>query len=288
MVLFSRHWTQTPEPLADFLGDMKWYLDYLFAIHPGGMEVIGQPQRWIVPSNWKTGAENLGGDNYHTPVVHKSMFDAGANTSTSVQTQMLGYHVLAGNGHTISLAVSPPDNPKPLPFWGLPAEIVDQISGPPEQVNLARSTRNSMGTVWPNFSFLRVPTNSGLGGNGNTFQKMWLWRPLTSDTTEMWEWVMVWKGSSDEFKQASYNEGITSFGPTGLYEQDDTTSWRGIAAAAASQTMGRAGVALNYQMGIDAQRPLQAAKDCPDREPHSPRAGMRASLYTSTVAGLNI
>ena len=74
---------------------------------------------------------------------------------------------------------------------------------------------------------------------------------------------MVWKGSSDEFKQASYNEGITNFGPTGLFEQDDTTSWRGIAAAAASQTMGRAGVALNYQMGIDAQRPLQAAKDFP-------------------------
>ena len=152
------------EPLADFLGDMKWYLDFLFAIHPGGMEVIGQPQRWIVPEQLEDRGRKSRRRQLPHPVVHKSMFDSGANISTSVENQMLGYHVLAGNGHTISLGVSPPDDPKPLPFWGLPAEIVDQISGPPEQVNLARSTRNSMGTVWPNFSFLRVPPILRLAG----------------------------------------------------------------------------------------------------------------------------
>lgn len=252
------------EPLAEFLGDMKWYLDFLFAIHPGGMEVVGQPQRWIIPGNWKSGAENVGGDNHHTPVVHKSLFVSGTNVVTTVNTHMLGYHVLAGNGHTISLSVTPPGDALPMPFWGLPPEIVEQITDeghPPGQVDLARSTRNSMGTVWPNFSFIRVPVDSAADGSGTTFQKLWLWRPLSSDTTEVWEWVMVWKNSSEAFKTASYNEGITNFGPSGLFEQDDTTSWRGVAAAAATQTMGRAGVHLNYQMGIDGLRPLEPAKD---------------------------
>jgi phenylpropionate dioxygenase-like ring-hydroxylating dioxygenase large terminal subunit len=254
------------EPLADYLGDMAWYLDFLFAIHPGGLEIVGQPQRWIIPGNWKSGAENVGGDNYHTAVVHKSLFDQGVNTVTTVKTHMLGYHVQAGNGHTISLSVSPPDDTRPMPFWALPAEITDQITEdghPPGQVALARSTRNCMGTVWPNFSFIRVPVDTDVGGGNTTFQKLWLWRPLTPDTTEVWEWVMVWKNASDAFKKASYDAAITAFGPSGLFEQDDTTAWRGVAGAGGTYTMGRCGVPFNYKMGIDELRPLEPAKDFP-------------------------
>ncbi len=47
-------------PLADYLGDMTWYLDLISKKKTqGGLEVRGEPQRWIIDSNWKLGADNF-------------------------------------------------------------------------------------------------------------------------------------------------------------------------------------------------------------------------------------
>ena len=43
---------------------MAWYLDILLDRREGGTEVSG-PHRWLVDANWKTAAENFGGDGYH-------------------------------------------------------------------------------------------------------------------------------------------------------------------------------------------------------------------------------
>ena len=45
------------EPLEDFLGDFKFYLDYYTKQSADGIELRG-PQRWRVKANWKIGAEN--------------------------------------------------------------------------------------------------------------------------------------------------------------------------------------------------------------------------------------
>ncbi|MGZ8490127.1 MAG: aromatic ring-hydroxylating oxygenase subunit alpha, partial [Candidatus Binatia bacterium] len=58
-------------PLRDYLGDMAWYLDILLDRREGGTEVSG-PQRWVVDANWKTAAENFGGDGYHIASTHGS------------------------------------------------------------------------------------------------------------------------------------------------------------------------------------------------------------------------
>ena len=51
--------------LREHLGDFTWYLD-LHVKLTGGMEVVGEPHRWIVDADWKSGADNFSGDSYHT------------------------------------------------------------------------------------------------------------------------------------------------------------------------------------------------------------------------------
>lgn len=58
--------------LADYLGDMTWYLDLITKRSPGGLEVRGEPQRWIIDANWKLGSDNFVGDAYHTLMTHRS------------------------------------------------------------------------------------------------------------------------------------------------------------------------------------------------------------------------
>ena len=72
--------------LPDYLGDMAWYLDILLDRREGGTEVSG-PHRWLVDANWKTAAENFGGDGYHIASTHGSARELGIDTTTSQTRQ---------------------------------------------------------------------------------------------------------------------------------------------------------------------------------------------------------
>ena len=63
-------------PLADYLGDFAFYLDFYTRQSDAGVELRG-PQRWRIKANWKIGAENFAGDSYHTPHTHASGVDIG-------------------------------------------------------------------------------------------------------------------------------------------------------------------------------------------------------------------
>src|SRR5437867_3425842 len=39
--------------LADYLGDFTWYMDLSFGMAKGGMEVVGEPNRWVMAGDWK-------------------------------------------------------------------------------------------------------------------------------------------------------------------------------------------------------------------------------------------
>lgn len=59
------------------LSGMKWYLDMIFSLQDDEMEVLGEPQRWIIKANWKQPAENFSGDDYHLLYLHRSTYDIG-------------------------------------------------------------------------------------------------------------------------------------------------------------------------------------------------------------------
>ena len=78
-------------PLDEYLGEMRWYLDLVFGL--GKLRVVGEPQVWSIKANWKIGAENFAGDDYHTITLHKSMYDIGV-IPVSPNVNMYGHHVL--------------------------------------------------------------------------------------------------------------------------------------------------------------------------------------------------
>jgi phenylpropionate dioxygenase-like ring-hydroxylating dioxygenase large terminal subunit len=237
-------------PLDEYLGGVKYYLDMLFELNDD-LEVVGPPHRWVMDANWKSGAENFAGDDYHLLYLHRSMFEVGA-IQIPFHANMLGHHVLPGNGHALDLSVA--ENPEELAFWGLPEEITSRYDPgklTPEQFALAKRSRVLVGNVFPNLSFIAIPLTGAPGKQAPVgFINLRLWQPKGPGSMELWNWVLVPKSASDEFKRASYDASMGTFSASGLFDQDDSEPWMSMARTAGSAFARKAGFKLNYQMGL--------------------------------------
>lgn len=253
-------------PLDEYLGDMRWYMDVLWGLSNEGLEVVGEPQRWIMEANWKSAADNFSGDDYHTLFLHKSMFEVGA-VQIPPRVNMFGYHIQAGNGHTMSFSIAPEiDDPGPK-FWGYPEEVValfDEACVTPEQFELARRSRVSVGTIFPNLSFLSVPLTAEPKRMPPTgLLTVRQWQPKAPGVMEVWVWFLVWKGVSPEFRQQSYRAAMGTFSSSGIFEQDDSDPWQSIARTGGTVFARQSGMKLNYQMGLPGYGEAQPATDFP-------------------------
>jgi len=80
-------WDATAPSLADYLGDLRWYLDIALDRTAAGTELIGPPQKFHVHVNWKAGAENFISDFQHAQsIAHASALQAlgrGTNAAPS-------------------------------------------------------------------------------------------------------------------------------------------------------------------------------------------------------------
>jgi phenylpropionate dioxygenase-like ring-hydroxylating dioxygenase large terminal subunit len=236
--------------LAEYLGDTTYYLDMLFKLNDD-LEVVGVPHRWIMDANWKSGAENFAGDDYHLLYLHRSMFDVGA-IQIPFHANMIGHHVLPGNGHALDLSIA--ENPEELAFWGFPEEITSKYDPDvlePAQFNLAQRSRVLVGTVFPNLSFIAIPlTGSPKTQAPTAFVNLRLWQPKGPGRMELWNWVLVPKGASEEFRHASYQASMQTFSASGLFDQDDSEPWQSMARTGQSVYARQRDMQLNYQMGL--------------------------------------
>ena len=140
--------------LCDYLGDMAWYLDILLDRREGGTEVSG-PQRWVVDANWKTAAENFGGDGYHIASTHGSARELGIDTTTSKTRQWnKGCQIACDNGHILVSWLTPPDSG---PWFAQPDDqLADYMKEHEVEIESrlgtkrARQISPSAGTVFPN------------------------------------------------------------------------------------------------------------------------------------------
>ena len=237
--------------LDAFLGDMKWYLELIFGL--GELTVVGEPQRWIIDANWKIGAENFAGDDYHTITLHKSMYDIGV-MPVSPDTNMIGNHVWAGGDHALhSLSFAVDHSEGADVWWGIPPEIVallDKSRLTPEQITLARRARVTVGTVFPNLSILLAPLSA------DPKNRRWVnvigirqWQPRGPGRLELWNWIFSWKEAPQSYTRETYQAHQNTFGTSGIFEQDDTEPWSSITRTAGSTTARLTNFKLNYQMG---------------------------------------
>ena len=252
-MIFGTISEETP-PLADWLGDVRWYLDLWTKRSHAGLEVIGPPQRWVVDADWKLVSENFTGDSYHTLMTHKSMVELG-QAPGDPKYAMYGEQVhIPGKGHGMMLIGAPPGAPLP-PFWGYPEEMLEraEASYPTrEQFDVAKQTRIMLGTVFPNFSAhnpIRRPHHH-YDGHVPMFTFR-VWNPVGPGKIEVFSWFLVERDAPEQFKQESAWSYIRSFGVSGTFEQDDAEIWTLITRNAGTG-LGRRR-RLNYTMGGELQ-----------------------------------
>ncbi|WP_066072020.1 aromatic ring-hydroxylating oxygenase subunit alpha [Neobacillus soli] len=232
-------WNDEAESLEDFLGDFKWYID-IFAGR-AEMEVIGAPQRFVIHSNWKIGADNFVGDSYHTMVTHGSIVKLGMVPSATYSKK--GYQIHTSKGHGLNLGTPNPD-------FAFPEELKEEYKSnlTNEQYDVLANLKNMIGNIFPNLSFLISHTKVKGQLISNTSVR--LWRPVGADKMEVITWLLVEKNASDDWKRRSRESFVLTFSPSGIFEQDDTEVFTDITAAASGTMPLVKQLTYNYTMGL--------------------------------------
>ncbi|MBC9734454.1 aromatic ring-hydroxylating oxygenase subunit alpha [Nocardioides marmotae] len=215
------------ESLEEFLGDFAWYLDIYLDRYPGGMEVIGEPQRWRVPCNWKIPSENLMGDTYHVQYTHRSVAEIGLHPNKpqdfGAGGKRNGVHIDAGHGTTGLTRQTPQGR-------GYPDEMVEVFKqhmpeGPRDLIfGEGNDYWPSRAHLWPNFSMLGAGAQVA---EDDLVPYLFIrtWVPIDHETTEIWSWVLVEKEAPAEFKEKSMRAYTLTFGPAGTEEVDDAENF---------------------------------------------------------------
>jgi nitrite reductase/ring-hydroxylating ferredoxin subunit len=274
-------------PLETYLADQKFYLDMLFGLEKGGLEVIGEPQRWVVNANWKLAAENFSGDDYHLIFLHHSASDIGA-TPYSMFDNMKGYHIHAGNGHCVSISLERGQDGanNEFPYWNFPKEISDQFdqeSLTEKQKEIVRDSKEMLGNIYPNSSFLVMSVVYDRDLPPVPFFSIRQWRPLGPGKIEIWNWMFMYKNTPESFKEASYRAGMTNFSMSGVFEMDDTLTWE-TATYTAGNYYSKNNLKLNYQMGMNGMGSAMVDEEwpCPGTA-YYPRYGEGNQRYLYTT-----
>lgn len=212
------------ESLDDYLGDMKFYLDTFFNRFPAGIEVVGEPHKWLINANWKLPVENQMGDVAHGPYLHATLLNA--QNPAIPEIDQYGFNCVAKPGHGAALRLMPETTDPATIAWGLegPAAFL----GPPDTMDYLLSIQASAAErigpigarikgltygVFPNFNFLW--SNSVIRVS----------HPRGPNQVEYWSWWMVPSDAPDHIKQALRSNYNTLFGPGGMLEQEDSEAW---------------------------------------------------------------
>lgn len=241
--------------LREYLGEMAWCLDTFLDRCPGGTEVLGGAHRWTMEANWKTAAENFGGDAYHVALTHQSALRSGFGGNAGAGRGMLysgsGYQISPHGGHGMGCRIANSEDQL------VTSDAVEDIrtyihdSYPEVERRLGHPrARFSMvhGTVFPNFSFLSA---------ANTIRT---WQPKGPLKMVVTAWCIVDKDAPPAVKNAYRLHYLRRFSPGGTLEQDDSDNW--IQVSQAGRGVAARRVPLNYTMGLGHE---QAREDIPGR-----------------------
>jgi phenylpropionate dioxygenase-like ring-hydroxylating dioxygenase large terminal subunit len=247
-------WDPHAPSLEDWLGDMRWYMDIIFG-RTGEIEFVGVPQVWEVDCAWKFATDNFT-DNFHVFHAHQSLVELGM-LPTDPDFASHGHMVTLENGHILHFVPGAPIEP----FQGLgiaPAlrPKFDQHLNP-AQARIAHTHGYSAGTMWPNFHWLQLTTAGDMQAPPIGILNLRLEIPVSATRTRMFSWFAIDKDASPEYRQLSYETYVRTFGPGGIFDQDDMENWEECTAAARGPAAKRH--TLHHRMGLYRE----TAKDWP-------------------------
>lgn len=210
------------EPLEDYLGDQRFYLDAFFDRFENGIEFVGAPHRWTINANWKLPMENQLGDVNHGAFLHGALIPREAQD----QIEEIGLSCVGRPGHGATFRLYPEGTPAEDIAWGMEG-MGGMFGGPEVQEYLmeiqakavervgdirARMKGLTYG-VYPNLSFLWSNTSFKVS------------HPRGPGQVEYWSWSAVPADAPDAVKKALRTNYSSFFGPGGILEQEDSEAW---------------------------------------------------------------
>lgn len=253
------------EPLTDFLGGAKAWID-LFMKQSAGypMTTLGE-HKFRFPGNWKIQLENTT-DAYHFPLVHKSFLTA-ADPETQATMDIMnkgGFVEDLGNGHSVMVMIPELvdldenlDAPIPKRFADLAAELAETHS----DLEVRRIVRAVGGT---GFNLNLFPN---LGCSAAFFRVL---QPLSVDETQVRHVALGMQGGPKAANRARLRIHEFFQGPMGFGSPDDAEVWDRVQHGA--QGGGDLCVMLNRGMAGE-----EALPDGHLRSDVSAETGMRAA-----------
>ncbi len=251
---------ENPEPLENYLGEIKWYMDILFRRNSSGYQFF-PPERRIIKFNWKMGADSFVHDVYHFVITHKSA--SSLYSFEYIKNIISGYQIASKKGHNIRFLGKDGKGrgfpaeffPILYPIWE-PA-VVEEAKKllEPKQFELFSLSYHISGLVFPNLGFfngirklpdvdLDYPKSVGI-----PHISFRLLRPINTDTTEYYNWFVVEKDADEEFKNLSYRTFMNGFGAGGVVETDDIEHWTMITKASKYSTNFTRKIKVPYKLG---------------------------------------
>lgn len=235
-------WNSNAEPLDQYLGEMKWYLDLVAG--RGEMEVIGPPHKWEIAMNWKLGVENFMSDGYHTTYAHASLVSLGAVPTVTFAKH--GVHIVLPRGHGLGIGM-----PARRPIFDAALFPIFERHLAPEQAALLAQMTHLHASVFPNFSLLISTVR--LKGRPVSMTTLRMWRPKGPQKLDVYSWFLVERDAPAEWKELSRQSYILTFSASGIFEQDDAEIFTQITANSASAIV-RDRLSYLYLQGMDRPR----------------------------------
>ncbi|MDX3615571.1 aromatic ring-hydroxylating dioxygenase subunit alpha [Streptomyces europaeiscabiei] len=234
-------WDPDPVTLRESLGDMAWYMDAMLDHDDQGTIVVGGVHKWVLEGNWKLAAEQFATDWYHVNMSHASALMVLSPSGRKPKDEVVhrtGRQYVDPNGHGAGFPVHPKNrfDAQTVHEWTDYDALRERLG----EARVEGPLTNGHATVFPNFSYL--PVNGSIR----------VWHPKGPDRMEVWAWTIVDKSMPEEVREAQRLYNLRTFGPSGIFEQDDGENWSEVQAISHGFITG--GVALNYQMGMGSER----------------------------------
>lgn len=234
-------WNPTAPSLRDALGGMTWYMDAMLDRDPAGTVAVGGVHKWVLKGNWKLAAEQFATDWYHVMMSHSSALMVMSPTGRGPKPEIAnrpGRQYADPLGHGAGFPTHPRNrfDADGVHTWYDYDRLRERLG----DARVEGPLTNGHATVFPNFSYL--PVNGSIR----------VWHPKGPDEMEVWAWTVLDASMPEDVREAQRLHNLRTFGPSGIFEQDDGENWSEVQAV--SHGFVTRTIRLNYQMGMGTER----------------------------------
>jgi len=240
-------WNIDGPSFDEYLGDAKFYLDQLFCRSDSGLELLGPPQRFVLPCNWKIPGEQSGSDGFHTLTLHRSLMEGGimGGTAESIYENapgMYGVDISCEQGHSLRCleaaqtfkmfadvsfeGKTTEERLHLLPPPGITKEMIPELfkNLSEKQVEQLATCPPQVGGLFPNvlLAFIFAPRTDG-GASGALALHTYV--PKGPNEVEFVNFIFAEKDAPENVKRDMLQNAIQQTGTSGIIEQDDADTW---------------------------------------------------------------